>query len=213
MRLHLHLGGDPVADLAWELALLDAGEPTAFAYAWDEPVLVLGRGQRADGVDLAAAEAAGVRVLHRHSGGTGVLHQGDLALCLVLPASDPRGAKIRPLYEHFLDGVAGGLADLGVHVDRGTEPPAGRGRSPICFEDHALESLLLGGRKVLGAAQKRRRNAVLVHGTVLFTLDPKLQGRLYRVEPARITRAMVPVPLPLDAREGLARAVWRRWSG
>ncbi len=211
LSVHTAWGGDPREDLARDEALLEraAAEdvPHLHAYAWDRSVLVLGRSQKIEEIDASVAKSAGVQVLKRVSGGTGVLHQGDLALALALPASHPWAGSIRGLYDRFLDGVQAALAELGVSTERGTEAAAGRERSPICFEDHALESLLLDGRKVLGCAQRRRLHGVLVHGTLLFALDAELQARLYRVPVQRITAAMATTGLRLEQRQEVARRV------
>lgn len=211
LTVHTAWGGDPEADLARDEALLERasaeGTPHLHAYAWDRSVLVLGRSQKPEEIDLDVARAESVQVLKRVSGGTGVLHQGDLALTLALPASHPWAGSIRGLYDHFLDGIQQALSELGVATERGTKAAAGRERSPICFEDHALESLLIGGRKVLGCAQRRRLHGVLVHGTLLFALDAKLQARLYRVPVQRITAAMTPTGLRMDQRPDVVERV------
>ncbi|MBN2800297.1 MAG: lipoate--protein ligase family protein [Deltaproteobacteria bacterium] len=193
-------GGVPAQDLAWEEALLQRGDPAWIAYGWDAPVLVLGRAQRLEAPWVREAEVPSLR---RSSGGTAVLHHRDLSLALVLPASHPWCATIHGLYGRFLDVVAEALARHGVAVRRGEAPPAGRSRTEICFEDHALESLLLGGRKVLGASQTRRRGAVMVHGALLFHLDVALQARVYQVGAERVAAAMAPV-------EGIDRVVLAR---
>ena len=61
------------------------------------------------------------------------------------------------------------------------------------------------GRKVLGCAQCRRREAVLVHGTLLTAFDPALQAAVYGVPLQRIEAAMAPLPLDPKAIEGLPR--------
>ena len=189
----------PAEDLAREECLLEeaaAGRPALYAYGWTRPVLVLGYGQKAsEGVDLGYCEGAGIPVLRRATGGSGVYNDGDLSLSLALPADHPWSASIHDRYSVFVESIRRALSDLGVNTVRwrpGDGTP--RRRSPICFEDHLAESLLLDGRKILGCAQVRRRRAVLVHGTVLFHLDAATQARIYGVDEARIEQAMASLP-------------------
>ena len=191
-------GAEPWMDLAREetlLAAAESGHPALCTYGWDAPTLVLGYGQAAASVDLAACARLRVAVVRRLSGGTGVLHRGDLAASLALPAFHPWARRIDGLYDHFVEAVRAALAQLGVTAER-WKPAGGvfSGRSPICFEDHRAESLLVHSKKVLGCAQARRQRAVLVHGTLLFHLDPRLQAEVYGVSETRIRDAMAPIP-------------------
>lgn len=212
LAFHCRWDGDPAADLAAEQALLArvaAGGPaTLFAYGWTRPVAVLGRGQDAATLDVAAAARLGVPIVRRASGGTAVVHQGDLALSLVLPDAHPWARPIAGLYARFLDALSDGLVASGLpRPERPPAPPRAASpapRSPICFEGNAGDTLAFDGRKAVGCAQARRRGAVLVHGMLLLGLDADLQAAVFGVAPARILGAMA--PLPVDApRDALAR--------
>ena len=202
--------GPPVADLAREELLLEAagGGPHLFAYSWASPALVLGYGQDPErGVDLDACRRLGIPVLRRASGGTGVLHQGDLSLSLALPAAHPWARGIGPLYDGFVESLREAVATFGIHCERARRPaPRPRARSPICFEDQLTESLLLDGKKVLGCAQVRRASAALVHGTLLLGLDVNLQAEVFGVPTQRITAAMAALPPPPPSPRALARS-------
>jgi lipoyl(octanoyl) transferase len=185
-------GGPAAEDLAREDLLLDAsaasGIPWLFSYSWAGPALVLGYGQDpASGIDLEACRARGVSVLRRCTGGTGVVHQGDLALSLALPAAHPWARSIPDSYDGFVAAIERGLGTLGIATRRSSKREGARHkRSPICFEDHASETLLMGQKKVLGCAQMRRNRAVLVHGVLLLGLDTGLQAQIYKVPETHI---------------------------
>ena len=191
----------PLSDLILEeLLLAEAGRGSLnlLTYAWRGPVLVLGYGQSPEGVvDLDFCAREGIPVLRRSTGGTAVYHHGALSLCLCLPASHPWAQGIQGLYDAFVESVRAGLAAAGIGTERpAVRPPSPTVRSPICFEDHRTETLLLGGRKVLGCAQARRSRSVLVHGTLLFRLDAEVQARIFGVPSARIEAAMGALPSP-----------------
>jgi lipoate-protein ligase A len=77
-----------------------------------------------------------------------------------------------------------------------------------------ISDLAVGGRKISGNAQRRRKRYILHHGTLLYAMDPELMER-YLSEPAdrpqyrgdRTHRGFVKC-LPLDAAE--IRAVFQR---
>ena len=190
--------GEPRADLAFEeeqLALAANGKPVLVCSSWKSPVLVLGYGQEAESVDLAACRRLGIPVLRRITGGTGVLHHKALSISLALPSSHEWAGSISALYDGFVESLRLALSRDGYSFERGHGHGAGTARrSPICFEDQLTESLLHEGKKVLGCAQARRKKAVLVHGTLLLGLDAGLQAAVFGVEVARVHSAMTALP-------------------
>jgi len=208
------LGGNPAEDLAFEEVILRraaAGRAGVAVVSWPGPVVVLGYGQPAADVDFEHCRRRGIPVLRRITGGTGVIHAGDLAVSLALPAGHPWAkAGITGLYGRFLDVISAALRDSGVAAARAEGgPPPSRVRSPVCFEDHLADTLLVGGRKAVGCAQARRKRAVLVHAAILFGFDPGLYASVFRVDAARIAAAVGALP-PGTSRGELTRAIVRR---
>lgn len=196
VRWHHFEGADPALALAIEEALLESGiGPWLLTWSWATPVLVLGFGQDLLGVDLGFCGREGFAVLRRCSGGTGVVHRGDLSASLVLPPGHPWSSDIRGLYDRFVAGFTRVLEEVGIPSERPPVRASGHSsRSPICFEDHLAETLLVGGRKVLGCAQARRASGALVHGTLLLSENSSLYGGVFQVSPERVRGALGPLP-------------------
>ena len=209
-------GKDPALELAREEALLESavGSPFLVTWSWEKPVLVLGFGQGLEGIDLDFCHREGIAILRRCSGGTGVIHHGDLSASLVLGPNHPWASGIRSLYDHFTEAFRELLAVIGVAAGRPVPPPAGsRSRSPICFEDRMAETLLAGGRKVLGCAQARRAAGVLVHGTLLLRENSSLTSSVFHVPGERVRGAFGPVPGGPHSVEALARELGEVFAG
>jgi lipoate-protein ligase A len=189
-------GGRPSVDLAFERRMLEMaadGVCCAAIYSWSRPVVVLGYAQDPEDVDLAWCREQGIPVLRRLTGGTGVIYDGDLAVSLALPQSHPWAKGVLGLYGRFLDSLEPALRDAGSAARRTSNPRrASRVRSPICFEDHLSDTLVIDGRKVVGCAQTRRGGAVLVHAAVLMGLDAELYARVFRVAADRALGGLAP---------------------
>jgi lipoate-protein ligase A len=200
-----HSTGPPLEDLAREAWLLDRaadGEISVLLTSWERPVVVLGYAQKPEEADLEWCRLNGIPVLRRLTGGTGVIHQGDLGVGLFLPQVHPWAKGVVGLYGRFLDALESALRSLGSKVSRLDDPDhASRVRSPVCFLDQLSDTLVVAGRKVVGCAQIRRRGAVLIHAAILLGLDVELYARVFGVEAD-------------DVREGLAPALpgadWRQ---
>ncbi len=208
--------GPPAADLAREAWLLEraaAGEVSLLVSSWRGPVVVLGYGQQADDADLEWCRSAGIPVLRRLTGGTGVIHRGDVGIGLALPRTHPWSGGIRSLYGRFLAVLEPALLGLGARVSRAEEAqPASRVRSPICFLDQLADTLVVGTRKAVGCAQTRRREAVLIHAAILLGVDAGLYARVFRETEDRVLAGLAPALAGAEPRrvgvavaEGLAR--------
>lgn len=161
----------PAENLAldeWLLERVGAGAGEALRL-WQCPVhaVVLGAGGRvADDVDRAACEAAGVGIVRRTSGGgTVLIGPGCLMVSLALSlAARPALRDIRASHCAIGRQTAAALDIPGLAV-------AGTG------------DLAIDGRKVSGSAQRRTRDAMLHHFTLLVGMDVALMARCLREPP------------------------------
>jgi lipoyltransferase/lipoate-protein ligase len=145
--IHRFASFDPFENLAREELWLDTLEPgtSALLLYVNRPCVVLGRHQNPlREVRLAEAARRGVPVVRRASGGGTVWHdEGNLNWSLLVPKEGYDRAAVSA-------SVARSLATLGFDLEVGEKG-----------------DLLLGGKKVSGAAYLFRRDRVLHHGTLL----------------------------------------------
>jgi lipoate-protein ligase A len=154
-------------------------------YGWQEPTLSLGYFQdfRDRLQHPASANCAAVR---RLTGGGAILHDDELTYSFVAPAGHPLAARRDELYETIHASLIEALAELGVDAvlckdaagqlplteSEGAGQPTQARQDPIepflCFQRRTPSDVLLGSTKIAGSAQRRRRGAVLQHGSVLL---------------------------------------------
>ena len=130
------------------------------------PTLVLGSTQPDDVVDVAVADAAGVGVARRRSGGGAVLlWPGEhLWVDVVLPAGDRRweadvsraSMAAGEWWVAALAATATEAHDGGWTVHRGGADREGPGRL-LCMAGRGPGEVLAGGRKLVGISQRRTR--------------------------------------------------------
>jgi lipoate---protein ligase len=152
----------PARNLAVEEALLDqaeSGEGPETLRFWEAsaPFVVLGVSQAVrENVYESACREANVGIYRRASAGGCVLQgPGCLNYTLILHhANHPDARTIRGSYCYIFDKITAALETRGLAVKH-------KGTSDIA----------LNGRKVSGNAQKRRKNAFLHHGTLLYDFD------------------------------------------
>jgi lipoyl(octanoyl) transferase len=167
-----------VDEAVWLARRAGASPPTVRFFAWAPPTVSLGYGQLLDQhVDVAACRRLGVGIVRRLTGGSAIYHDGperELTYSVVAAADDIGGGARDLLYSYEWIGraLASGLRALGAPVEmvgaaRGDEPtPA------FCFARTGSCEIELGGRKLVGSAQRRYGSTFLQHGSILLGVDP-----------------------------------------
>jgi len=150
------------------------GPPTIRFFAWQPPTISLGYGQPVDDrIDLDEAARMGVGLVRRSTGGSAILHEGpdlELTYSVVAAAGDFAGAEdLLTTYQWIGAALAVGLRGLGAPVEMVPVRPSSPDAMPaFCFARTGLYELEVGGRKVVGSAQRRQSAGFLQHGTVML---------------------------------------------
>ncbi len=171
--------GSPAENLAWEEAYLDlceAGSTGAMLRFYESTVkfVVVGYGNRVNTeVDTKACREAGLGVFRRISGGGTVIQgMGCLSYALFLEiASNSALASISSANNFIMERNRAAISAFLPH--------------PASIQGHT--DLAVDGRKFSGNAQRRKRNFLLFHGTILLEFDiPSVQQflKMPSVEPA-----------------------------
>jgi lipoate-protein ligase A len=169
---------DGPANMAADELLLeeaDRGVASLRFYTWTVPTLSLGYFQR---FDAAQALGSSIPIVRRSSGGAAILHHHELTYALALPAGKRwQTSESWTCRFHRLAGEV--LARAGVAsrmVGCGEERKLGE---VLCFFHQTAGDLLIEDSKVAGSAQRKRRGALLQHGSLLLDRSahaPSLPG-------------------------------------
>lgn len=137
-----------------ESVAVGSAGPTLRLYGWRPRAVSIGYSQILnDSVDPYMCRKHGVDVVRRMTGGGTVFHDRELTYSVVTSERVvPRG--VQESFEFICEGIVAGLKRLGVE--------AGISSS---------NDIIVGGAKVSGNAQLRRRGHILQHGSVFLNLD------------------------------------------
>lgn len=181
----------PPSPGAWNMAVDESilehvgrgqARPTLRLFAWQPACLSLGHAQPYADVDLARLRERGWDVVRRPTGGRAILHTDELTYSVIAPADeDAVTGTLLESYNRLARGLLHAVRSLGLQADMKTGPKTNVDASnPVCFEAPSAYEITVGGKKLIGSAQARRREGVLQHGSL------PLQGDL-----TRITQALV----------------------
>jgi lipoyl(octanoyl) transferase len=174
-------------NMAIDDALLEtAAVPTIRFYRWRSPALSFGYFGKFSDVTIYAAERDLVR---RWTGGGIVFHGDDLTYSIVIPAKDPVFDESSiAIYEKIHRALCKALNKIGKQaVVAGSVNPGGvvvGMRAAVsasgynCFANPVRADVMMHGRKIAGAAQRRTRRGLLQQGSIQgVTMNPDLEEK------------------------------------
>lgn len=174
-------------DQALLLAADQTGQATLRFYRWETATLSLGYFQK---VADRQQHPGSVQcpIVRRASGGGAIVHDQELTFSLALPSDNRWSKKNNDLYRNVHDCVVGSLQNFG--VDAGlykktagdvraapSEDASGsRSSNPfLCFQRRTDGDIILDDQKIGGSAQRRSKNAILQHTSLLLRKSPVAQ--------------------------------------
>jgi lipoate-protein ligase A len=178
---------DTPSDGVWNMAVDEAvlrhaaagDAPTLRLYGWKSATLSLGYFQSL--ADRARhGPSADCPVVRRSSGGGALVHDRELTYSLVIPRRE-RLAEHRiaglQLYQIVHESLVDALAALAVAASLygpvSRDPSRKEKAAPfLCFERRTAGDVIVEGHKIAGSAQRRNREAILQHGSVLIDRSP-----------------------------------------
>lgn len=157
---------DPAFNMALDEALLLAGPrldgPVLRFYSWSQPAATFGYFQKY----AAMTQLTPLRpLIRRPTGGGLVEHDFDWTYSLVFPPHHPwHQLPATASYQRLHEWQQQAFARLNLVGSLATQPQTGPPSS--CFSRPEQHDLLIDGKKIAGAAQRRTRSGFLIQGSV-----------------------------------------------
>lgn len=145
-------------------------------YQWLRPTASLGYSQEApEVVDLDFCRRHGVDVVRRMTGGKLVLHHHEVTYALASSDSEIFSESVRESYRLISLALLKGLELMGLAARMAEAAPSSYARGTMpCFAYAARDEIEIGGRKIVGSAQKRFGPVFLQHGSIPLEPDEGL---------------------------------------
>ncbi len=177
-------------NMAIDEALLElSSAPALRFYGWRQPSLSFGYFGKF--TDVAAAIDAR-DLVRRWTGGGSVSHGHDLTYSLINPATHPACVHGPvAIYAASHRAIRDALRVEGLEAQLAAAPAPKI--SDACFANPVRDDLMLGGRKIAGAAQRRTRAGFLQQGSIQIPdLTPAFRDRFARALSAAVEPREIP---------------------
>ncbi len=189
-------------------------------YSWRLPTFSIGASQRAArALNLDAIREGGCEYVRRITGGKAVLHHREVTYAVA--SSEDVFFKENDLHRSYLlisRVLVGAIRSLGVDavLSKGSASELARSSNP-CFSFPTPHEIEVAGKKIVGSAQKRDRQALLQHGSIPLAMDYDLYAAGANFPAAALRRSMTTwgdiSPRPAaELRDALA-ASFREFTG
>jgi lipoyl(octanoyl) transferase len=155
--------------------------PTLRLYTWQRPSLTIGYFQSIqEELDWSVCQSNKIPVIRRITGGRAVLHGRDLTYSVVAgPSSIFPTKSIQKTFLTISRAFLLSFSYLGLRAEAVASSPK-HVKTPLCFASPSWYEIVCEGRKVIGSAQRRWRDAFLQQGSVLIEFNPLDFYRFFR---------------------------------
>lgn len=191
-----------------------AAQPVLRLYGWAPEAVSLGNSQTPASIDLDVVREYGLDVVHRGTGGGGILHAAsEVTYAVVVPIDHPLlTTNIAQTFGVLSRGVVEALRALGLPAELESMPD--RTRDALCYVRVQGTNVMVRGRKISGGAQRRTKWAVLQHGTVIVDRDEARAARVFRADPELIDSKVTSLAIEgaTPTREALVAALVAGYS-
>lgn len=165
-------------NMAVDEALLESaisnGDATLRWYRWKQPTVSLGYFQHSAELDHDPILSPLPRV-RRLTGGGAILHDDELTYSLCLPPSQRLFQQPEQLYDLVHGAIASAIGQLGFPATLRGQTIKQSAEPLLCFLRQNSHDLVLSDYKILGSAQRRRRGAIMQHGSLILKASPLAQ--------------------------------------
>jgi lipoate-protein ligase A len=153
-------------DAAMLQSAVDQKQCSLRFYQWDRPTLSLGYFQRPE---IIPTEFSQLPYVRRLSGGGAILHHHELTYACAIPATHDLARNPTGIYQAIHDQIVAVLREFGFNIRTRGRSEKQQDEPFLCFRRQDPHDLIVGSHKVLGSAQRRRKGAVLQHGSLLLS--------------------------------------------
>jgi len=162
-------------------------------YSWQRPSFSTGVSQKAaKALNLDFIKASGCDYVRRITGGKTVLHDHEITYAVA--SSEDLFFKDHDLHQSYMlisRVLVNALRSLGVAADLSQGSPAELSRSHNpCFSFPTPNEVEVNGKKIIGSAQKRDKQALLQHGSIPLTMNYERYASGANFSPELLARSM-----------------------
>lgn len=185
-RLIIDAATEGASNMAIDQALLESTAASAQTilrfYRWAPATLSIGYFQKLESRQQHAASQS-CPLVRRASGGGAIVHDDELTYSICVATKGSIARADMGLYDTVHEAIGQALREQQIETELyqsvGAVPKASPADPFLCFSRRAIGDIICAGAKVGGSAQRRLKNSLIQHGSLLLSQSqfaPELPG-------------------------------------
>jgi len=140
--------------------------PVLRFFDWERPTITIGYCQKRSDLDFDRMGEKAIDFAVRPTGGRAVLHWNEFTYSITIPAGHPIcEMSVLDSYRLISSAFVAGFEMLGIGAEL-ARGEAGGNRQSSCFSSTSRYEVVVGGKKLVGSAQRRKNGAILQQGSI-----------------------------------------------
>lgn len=174
---------DPYLNMSIDEANLLYGDKETIIlrfFGWDKPSVSIGTFQKISEINLEYLKKENIPLVRRPTGGKGVFHDDELTYSIVIPST-------HPIYE--LDTIESYKALSEVFIESlkefniiGELTKKEGSQDGFCFSSQNYYEISVNGKKIIGSAQRRKKEGILQQGSIPLTIDYEKVKKIFYLD-------------------------------
>ena len=210
--------GSAIFNMSLDKMLLDFAENassirTIRFYSWVPAAISCGYSENAESlIDKELCRRDGIDIVKRPTGGRSVYHSNEIAYSVIANIDDPElGGSIEESSRKIAAILCDGLNQYGIDAELSSgsfDRHSERQVNNPCFLTTSRSEITLGGKKLVGSAQRRLKKAFLQHGSIMtgpgseklidYLLDRRNVDKMHVAFQRKSTDIMSSISLSVD---------------
>ena len=143
-------------------------DPVLRLYRWKPAAVTIGYNQDFENFNQQVIDDGGYGLVKRPTGGRAIFHADELTYSVTGSSPGPLfGNSLHESYMKINEALVLFLRRLDLEVEVSGRETREAMRSLVCFKSAGRHEIRVGGRKLVGSAQRRTRGVFLQHGSIL----------------------------------------------
>lgn len=138
-------------------------------YGWEQPSISIGTFQEIEELNFGYIKEKKIPLVRRPTGGKGVYHNDELTYSVIIPSSHPiNKIDFIDSYKVISMIFIKALEKFGIKGELTKKSGTTDG---FCFSSQNYYEVSVNEKKIIGSAQRRKKEGILQQGTIPITID------------------------------------------
>lgn len=148
-------------------------------YGWEPPSISIGTFQEIEELNFDYIKEKKIPVVRRPTGGKGVYHDNELTYSIIIPSKHPMN-KINVIdsYKMLSMVFIKSLEKFGI---KGELTKKFGTKDSFCFSTQNYYEVSVNGKKIIGSAQRRKKEGILQQGSIPMTIDYEEVKNIFKI--------------------------------